>query len=180
MTMTIGTDMITDELLMSGHAVKRHGGGIMKTSIVKVSGLLAALLWLSAAALAAERDQRQVIDGIAIYFGILPAELVRGHPPEHPESGMHGGTPAGENHLMVALFNDKTGERIARAEVTATITGPDRFKAEKRLEPMTIAGSVTYGNYFNMLGPGPYRIELLIRLPGAAKPIRARFEWARP
>lgn len=178
--MTIGTGMVTEELLMSGLAVKRHGGGIMKTSIVNVGGLLVALLWLSAAALAAERDQRQVIDGVAIYFGILPAQLVRGHPPEHPERGMHGGAPAGENHLMVALFDDKTGARLTGAEVTATITGPDRFKAARKLEPMVIADSITYGNYFNMLGPGPYRIELLIRLPGAAKPIRARFGWARP
>ena len=153
----------------------------MQTNLgARLLSAVAAVFLLFATAAAGAADYRQVVSGVAIYFGILPAELVRGHPPEHPESGMHGGTPAGENHLMVALFNDKTGERIARAEVTATITGPDRFKAEKRLEPMTIAGSVTYGNYFNMLGPGPYRIELLIRLPGAAKPIRARFEWARP
>ncbi len=122
---------------------------------------------------------RQVVGGVAIYLGIMPAELVRGHPPAHPESGMHGGVPVGENHLTVALFDDKTGERITRAEVSATITGPDNFKAAKKLEPMIIAGSATYGNYFSMPGPGPYRIVLHIQAPGAGRSIEAVFAWAR-
>lgn len=122
---------------------------------------------------------RQVVGGVAIYLGIMPAELVRGHPPAHPESGMHGGVPVGENHLTVALFDDKTGERIIRAEVSATVTGPNRFSAEKKLESMTIAGSTTYGNYFIMPGSGPYRIALRIRVPGIGHEIQAVFSWAR-
>ncbi|OGI44300.1 MAG: hypothetical protein A2V92_06355 [Candidatus Muproteobacteria bacterium RBG_16_65_31] len=140
---------------------------------------VAAVFLLFATAAAGAADYRQVVSGVAIYFGILPAELVRGHPPEHPESGMHGGTPAGENHLMVALFNDKTGERIVRAEVTATITGPNNFKTEKKLEPMVIAGSTTFGHYFSMLGPGPYRVALRVRAPGVGHDIQAVFAWAR-
>jgi hypothetical protein len=144
-----------------------------------VSVWLAALLGLTVAAGAAERGYRQVVDGVAIYFGILPAELVRGHPPGHPESEMHGGVPVGENHLVVALFNAQSGARVTSAEISATITGPDRYKAEKRLEPMVVAGSLSFGNYFSMTGPGPYRIALRIRLPGAHEEIRASFTWAR-
>jgi len=140
---------------------------------------MAAVSLLIAATTAVAARHQQVVDGVAIYFGLVPAELVRGHPPGHPESGMHGGVPAGENHIMIALFDDKTGERITRAGVTATITGPGNFRAEKKLEPMVIAGATTYGNYFNMLGPGPYRIDLAIRLPGGKKILRARFQWAR-
>ncbi|OGI51467.1 MAG: hypothetical protein A3E57_04945 [Candidatus Muproteobacteria bacterium RIFCSPHIGHO2_12_FULL_60_33] len=140
--------------------------------------LLAGLLLLVSATVAAGGYQ-QVADGVAIYFGILPAELVRGHPPGHPESGMHGGVPVGENHIMVALFEDKTGKRITRAEVSATIMGPDRFKMTKKLEPMIIAGAASYGNYFNMPGPGPYRIALRIRTPGIGHDIEATFTWAR-
>ena len=140
--------------------------------------LLAGLLLLVPAIVAAG-GYRQVVDGVTIYFGVLPAELVRGHPREHPESGMHGGVPAGENHLVIALFEDKTGKRITDAEITATIMGPDRFKLEKKLEPMIIAGAATFGNYFNMLGPGPYRIALRIRTPGIGHDIEATFTWAR-
>lgn len=144
------------------------------------SVLLAAVTGFTASgASAAESSYSRVADGVAVYFGIVPAELVRGHPPEHPEGQMHGGVPVGENHVMVALFDDKTGKRITRAEVTATITGPGSFNAKKKLEPMIIAGAATFGNYFSMLGPGPYRIEVRIRLPGAARELRTTFTWAR-
>ncbi len=142
--------------------------------------LLAALLGVALSVSAAERGYRQVVDGVAVYFGIVPAQLVRGHPPEHPEREMHGGAPAGENHIMVALFEEKTGKRLDGVAVTATITGPDRFKAEKRLEPMVIAGAASYGNYFYMPGPGPYRVALRIRPSGASRELRASFSWTRP
>ena len=151
----------------------------MKTTcVIKLGWLLAGLLLVVSTTVAAN-GYRQVVDGVAVYFGMMPAELVRGHPPGHPESGMHGGVPVGENHVMVALFDDKTGKRIADAQVTATITGPDRFKLEKKLEPMIVAGAATYGNYFNMPGPGPYRIALRIRVPGGGQDIQAVFTWAR-
>ena len=148
------------------------------TCVTRLGWLLAGLL-LVISATAAVDGYRQVVDGVAVYFGIVPAELVRGHPQEHPEGQMHGGTPIGENHIMVALFEDKTGKRITRAEVTATITGPGNFKAEKKLEPMIIAGAASYGNYFNMPGPGPYRIAVRIRTLGIGHDIEATFTWAR-
>jgi len=145
--------------------------------LVRLARFVLACVVLGVAAVvpAADTAYHRVVDGVAIYFGLLPAELVRGHPQEHPEGQMHGGTPVGENHIMVALFEDKTGKRITRAEVTATITGPGNFKAEKKLEPMIIAGAASYGNYFAMLGSGPYRIALRIRMPGIGHEIRAVF-----
>lgn len=151
----------------------------MQTSIVLIFSRTVAVFLLLTALATAAVGYRQVVNGVAIYFGILPAELVRGHVPEHPESGMHGGVPVGENHLTVALFEDKTGVRITRAKITATISGPDSFKTTKKLEPMTIAGSITYGNYFSMPGPGPYRITLHIQVPDAREAIEAVFAWAR-
>jgi hypothetical protein len=151
----------------------------MTTVCVTRPGWLLAGLLLLVSATAAAGGYQQVADGVAIYFGILPAELVRGHPQEHPEGQMHGGVPVGENHIMVALFEDKTGKRITRAEVTATITGPGNFKAEKKLDPMIIAGAATFGNYFTMPGPGPYRIAVRIRTPGIGHDIKTTFTWAR-
>lgn len=137
------------------------------------------LLLVATAAWSAHSGIHKVADGVSVYFAIVPAEIVRGHPREHPESEMHGGVPAGENHIMVALFDDKTGERIVRAEVVARVRGGRAPEVEKRLESMTIAGSLTYGNYFYMVGSGPYQIELRINAPGRNKPISMRFEWAR-
>lgn len=141
--------------------------------------LLAALLAAAVSASAAERGYRQVVDGVAIYFGILPAQLVRGHPPEHPEGQMHGGAPVGENHIMVALFEEKTGRRIATAGVTARLTDNRGLDVRKKLEPMVVAGAASYGNYFYMPGAGPYRIKLTIHLPGTAREIYTTFTWAR-
>lgn len=146
--------------------------------VTRFGWLLVGLL-LAVSATAAVGGYRQVVDGVAIYFGMMPAELVRGHPREHPESEMHDGVPVGESHLVIALFEDKTDKRITRAEVTATITGPNDYKAEKKLEPMTIVGAATFGNYFYMLGPGPYRIALRIRTPDIGHDIEAVFTWAR-
>lgn len=150
----------------------------MNTDHVLRVSIAAVALWFMAAPASAGGYQ-QVVDGAAIYFGIVPAEVVRGHPREHPEGEMHGGVPAGESHIMVALFDAKTSERIVRAEVTARVSGGHASSIEKRLETMVISGSQTYGNYFAMTGPGPYQIELHVRLPGRTKPVRARFEWSR-
>jgi hypothetical protein len=140
-------------------------------------GLLALGLVL---ALPASADgYQQVVDGVAIYFGIVPAELVRGHPREHPEGEMHGGAPVGENHLMIALFDDKTGRRIVGAEVTARITGDGGLNVRKKLESMVMAGAASFGNYFYMPGAGPYRIEIEVRVPGRVKPVIATFTWVR-
>lgn len=141
--------------------------------------VVVGLLLVATAAWSADNSYHKVANGVSVYFGIVPAELVRGHPREHPEGEMHGGVPAGENHIMVALFDDKTGERITRAQVTARVSGGHAAGIEKRLEPMTIAGSLTYGNYFYMGGSGPYQVELRIYAPGRNKPISMRFEWAR-
>lgn len=145
---------------------------VLRVSIATVA------LWFMAAPASAD-DYQQVVDGVAIYFGIVPAEVVRGHPREHPEGEMHGGVSAGESHIMVALFDAKTGRRIADAEVSAHITGDRGLTAQKRLDLMVIAGSATYGNYFSMPGSGPYRIEVRIRLPDKAREVRAVFTWAR-
>lgn len=153
----------------------------MRRSITRklwVRGVMS--FWLAATgAYAAELTHSQVVDGVAVYFGMLPAELVRGHPREHPEGTMHGGAPVGESHLTVAVFEAKTGQRIADAEVTAHITGDRGLTVQKRLDLMVIAGSATYGNYFSMPGSGPYRIEVRIRPPGKAREVRAVFTWAR-
>jgi hypothetical protein len=115
----------------------------------------------------------KVVDGVSIYLGVVPAEIVRGHPKEHPEGAMHGGAPAGgeQYHVMVALFDAKTGQRINDAQVTAKVAD-----VEKKLEVMNIANAITYGNFFPMSGRGPFRIVVQIRKPGEPRIVEALFE----
>jgi len=142
--------------------------------------LLALTLTLNVPIVLMAKDSgyRQTVDGMVIYFGIVPAELVRGHPPDHPEGIMHGGVPVGDDHIMVGLFDAKTGERITDAKVTARVQA-EKLNVTKTLEPMFVAGSKTFGNYLYMPGGGPYQIEVRIRRSGSAKETKVVFTWAR-
>ncbi|MEO8467200.1 MAG: hypothetical protein ABI640_17865 [Gammaproteobacteria bacterium] len=92
---------------------------------------------------------------------------------------MHGGVPRGPHayHVVAAIFDAATGARIEDAKVESRVV-PRLLAAESRtLEPMRIANTVTYGNYFTMGGDDPYRIALSITRPGARGPIEVEFDY---
>src|SRR3990172_12939474 len=111
-----------------------------------VACVAAVLVLALGPAIAADPAQHRIADGIAVYLGVLPAEMIQGHGKAHAESGMHGGPRAGEHvyHVMVALFESDTGERIGDAEVRARVSELGLAGSEMPLEPMSIAGTVTY------------------------------------
>ena len=139
------------------------------------------LLWTLQAP-AAEPGQPLRADGMELFYGVMPAEIIRGHPNEHSERKMHGGVPrgSGQHHLIVSLFDVKTGQRIENAQVSARIGELGLTPQSKKLEPMQLAGTVTYGNFFAMTSPGPYRIEIDVRRHGELKPALAVFEYRHP
>lgn len=139
--------------------------------------LVMGLITLNAGAAASDAPETfQVVDGVAIYLGVMPAQIVQGHAREHEESKMHGGVPAGRyrDHVVVALFDNASGRRIEDAQVTAVMMELGLGAKQKTLEPMRIADSVTYGNYFEMLN-GIYHIQLRIRLAGHPQLVEATF-----
>jgi len=139
---------------------------------------LLAMMLLPRAASAEETGSR-VVDGLAIYLGLMPAEIVRSHPRAHPERTMHGDVSKDEHayHLVVAVFDERTGARLENLEVKATIHPPARPPSTVRLDKMAIEGTVTYGSYFDLAGYGPYRISLRILRPGESKPVVADFTY---
>lgn len=95
----------------------------------------------------ADDDSYKVVDGLAAYLGVMPSGLVKGHPTGHPEAAMHGGASGArhEYHVLIALFDSVTGARVEDAKVTANISGLGHVGGTNvELEPMTIAGTVTY------------------------------------
>lgn len=147
-----------------------------------VARALLLFVLFTGSALAAETGQVARVNGIDVFYGVIPAEILRGHPADHAERKMHGGVPrgSGQHHLIVSLFDVKTGQRIENAKVTARTGEPGLTPQRKDLEPMQFAGTVTYGNFFTMSSPGPYRIEVDIRRPGDLKPAQAVFEYRHP
>lgn len=133
--------------------------------------MLVAGLWLTASlpASAQSDDNYKVVGDIAAYLGVVPAEIVRGHAVGHPEQEMHGGPPRASHayHIVIALFEEPSGRRIEDAEVAAMVSGLGHVGGTRiALEPMPIAGVVTYGAFVTLSGTDRYAIDLEVSRPG--------------
>jgi hypothetical protein len=122
-----------------------------------------------------------VVEGVTVYLGVLPSEMVRGHPAGHPEASMHGGPTGrrGEHHVLISLF-DARGARLENMEAQARVGEIGLSAVKKALEPMQIAGAITYGNFFAMPKPGSYSIELDWRPKGEKTWTHAVFIYRHP
>ena len=120
----------------------------------------------------------QTVNGVTIYLGVMPSEIVRGHPAEHPKSSMHR-SPKGSDlrHIVVALLDAKTTHRITDAEVSARVEQLGLTADHKDLGPMQIGGTISYGNFFRMPGKGLYKIRIVVKRRGVDHPIEFSFEY---
>lgn len=141
--------------------------------------LALAFLCAPLAAAAFDAGQTKTVDGITIYVGMIPAEIVKGHPEGHTEAEMHEGPSNGAHayHLVVAIFDAGTGVRISDATVRARVASIGLVGERKMLEPMDIEDTVTYGNYFDLPDRGGYTIDLEIwRTGGMAVKVEFSYE----
>ena len=146
--------------------------------MLKLFFAVAVALTMIDATYAQSSTLSQTVDRVTIYLGVIPAEIVRGHPKEHDESVMHGSPPKGSGyrHIVVALFDAKTNERIKDAKVTARVEQLGLTAEHKDLEAMLIAGTISYGNFFRMPGEGVYQIRVIVKRRHL-QPIEAAFEY---
>jgi hypothetical protein len=119
-----------------------------------------------------------VVGGTTVYFGVVPADVIRNHPEEYPRNayGVPPFAPA-QYYVTVALFDTPSGQRIEDAVVKARVATAAGAGPEKTLQPITIASLRSYGNYFAMGGTGPYKIAVNIRRPGSSDAIQAQFGY---
>lgn len=148
-----------------------HHMAVHRVHLLRLPGLLMALVLLWGTPLMADDSPRyQVVDGVRIYIGILPMAMVGEKTPD-----MHGATPgAGSFHLVAALFDEKSGDRISNAKLTASLTGADA-DVSKKLEPMSMNNVASYGNFFMFPGLGEYGVRVEAVLPGNDQVIQANF-----
>lgn len=142
-------------------------------------GILLATSLGGLPARAGEGGLSQKAGGIEAYIGFVPAEITRGHAPTGRDQRMHDGVPRGNHpyHLVAAVFESDSGARISDAMVTAQVSGLGLSGPKKAMEPMTIAGTTTYGAYFELPGVDLYTIVLTIKRPGATKPVTLKFTY---
>ena len=146
----------------------KRSSGLLRTFV----GMLVTLIVSSG--FAAETGPHKVIDGVDVYYGVLPAAMVLEHLEEH------SGAPSSESshQLVVALFDAQTKARIGEAQVRARVEQPGHLEvSEKKLEAMAIAGTITYGNYFEMSGKGPFLITVRLRTPSLPQEVEVIFEY---
>jgi hypothetical protein len=148
----------------------------MKPIPVYVLAPAAWLLW-AALLVPAWASGSRTVGELTAYLGVLPAAMIQDHAAEHPEATMHGGLPSGRHayHVTVALFDASTGRRIEDARVEAQVTPAGLSPVRRALEPMRIADTLTWGNYFTMRGGGPYHIEIRVLLPDEGEPVTIDF-----
>jgi hypothetical protein len=142
-------------------------------------GIAAIVMFGTGAASAADTSDYKVVDGVLIYYAVLPAEMIRTYPKESPEARMHGGVPGGKHvhHIQVALFDSTSNERITDAQVTATINEVGLPGTELKLEPFMIAGSLTYGNYFEFSNLEIYTITIRLKRPASPDIVEVKFDY---
>jgi len=127
---------------------------------------------------AAEIEQSATADGLTAHLGLVPAVIVRGSQP-HSDRPMHGRVPKGahEYHLLVAIFDAATGARMSDATVSAQVSGVGLAGASKKLETMQIAGTTTYGGFFDLPGADLYTIKITIERPGSQRAVTMIFRY---
>lgn len=133
----------------------------------------------SSRAVAADDPPYKLAGGLAVYIGVVPAELVKGHPSQHAEKTMHGGAPKGAHqyHVVAAVFDATSGARVSAASITAQISGLSLSGTKKKLDPMEIASTLTYGAFFDLPGRDLYTIGLAIERPGQPTPVNLEFKY---
>ena len=115
------------------------------------------LIFSMSLATASDTERHQVVDGMSIYFGVIPTQLIKDH------SDMHGGVSDKEHtyHIVIAIFDSKSNKRIRNAKVKATVAPLGMKGKTKKLEPMH--GILrSYGNYFVFSKTTPYTINIEI------------------
>jgi hypothetical protein len=149
---------------------------MQKTSFIRYTLSAFAILW-SLYSTAAEVQQPLVVGTLEIFYGVIPAAVLLGHPPDHTERTMHGGVPSrNAYHLVVSLFDAKTRERVTDASVQARVSEAGLVPQTKPLQTMLLAEAITYGNYFSMSGRGPFRITLDVTRLHGGPPVQVSFE----
>lgn len=124
---------------------------------------LALATSLASGALAAQTPAVQRSARSTLYVGIIPAELAQAAVAAHARPTPHiTAVPNVRNrqHVVVALFDTRSGRRITDATLLARLRGPAGPPVIKPLEPMQVGGAMSYGNVFVISELPGHRFEI--------------------
>ncbi len=142
------------------------GGHARRVGWAVVGAAAVALAAFAASAQATPTDQRQQNERITLYYGVVPAALSQAALAAHPPAAdAHGAVrPAADtHHLVVALFDTPTGQRITQATVTVRHTPPTGAAMSKVLEPMPLGDTLSFGTTFVIAEGRHHRFRIEVR-----------------
>jgi hypothetical protein len=147
-------------------------------NIPGISKLLAAAgLGAALAALPAAAQQMKTVGGVIVNVGFVSAIAAEHADAQH---GVHkGGHGAGMEHVLVSLAEEKSGARVANAEVSIEVKNPKGSVQKKPAMPMVTAGFPDYSEVFEFGWSGTYVVRVLVKRKAIAKPLEAVFTVKR-
>ncbi len=142
--------------------------------------VLAAIPSLSG--FASEQVEFWTAGEFSVYLAVMPVEFITGPQPA-PEPGATPYQPPAAkdtHHVMVSIFEYRTGRRVTEAAVAARVAALGFSGEKKTLEPTVVAGAAVFANSFPMTGRGPFRVDVEFRVPSAQRREHATFYFTHP
>jgi hypothetical protein len=143
-----------------------------RTFFGRSAALLLGVVLLLSTWSAVAQQSRQEREGVVMYWGLVPEAIVS---QRHAMDELHGGAPqdGGQvHHLVVALFDAASSQRLEGAVVRARLSENGIVDAPpKYLPPMPINGQMSYGQLFSVAKDGPYQFRVFVKLSDRPKDI---------
>jgi hypothetical protein len=142
--------------------------------------VVAGALALTPSSLAADHlGQAVIADGVVIYLGVMRSQTLVGDTASYGDHNMLCPPPGGHDnyHVMVALFDSDTGERITDADVYARVSSLGLVGPRKHFGAVEVAGAMCYCNYFDLSAFDRYNVKIDITRSESPKVIHAQFTY---
>ena len=147
---------------------------------ILVSLLAVLLAGFATATSATNPGMWQEVVGMTVHLGVMPTDSLVAHP-ELLLKG-HPAPPSGKDmyHLLFAVFDNATGERITDAKIEATVIPLGLAgRTKSMMPPEALAGMVTYCNFFHLTSGESYVVKVGIRLKGKQVARMVKFKLQR-
>ena len=130
----------------------------------------------AAVTLHAQVPGEKTLGDMVVRIGVADARQVAKHAAAHGEQRMHGGPTRGErDHVVVSLVDAATGRPIKDAEVTLAVDRSGVSHVRRKLDLMSL-DVPSFGGWFDLRPPGPYRMTVEVERPGVARKASVPFD----
>jgi len=140
---------------------------------MKIASLFATTALAALAAFPAAAQQMKAVNGLVINFGLMSAEQAvhaEGHRDAHPDK-----FPSGSQHVLITVADEKSGRRIADAQVMVELVDPKGKAVSKPLLHTSAAGMPDYSELFVFGWSGSYTLRVNIAPANGAQSVKTSF-----